>query len=58
MSQCRKCGEKRITRRRAGEFFCQRCGMQPGNSQMDRVGNPIPFLVLDVEVSDEASAHE
>lgn len=37
--QCRKCGAKPITRRRAGEFFCQHCGMQPGAAAMDRCGN-------------------
>lgn len=41
---CRKCGESKITRRRAGEFFCQRCGMQPGALQMDRSGAP-KFLI-------------
>jgi ribosomal protein L37AE/L43A len=40
--QCRKCGNGRTTRRRAGVFFCQHCGMQPGPSNMDRCGNPSP----------------
>lgn len=39
---CRKCGAKKVTRRRAGTFFCQRCGMQPGVDGFDRFGNPAP----------------
>ena len=40
--QCRKCGAKDITRRRAGVFFCQHCGMQPGQAAMDRAGFHAP----------------
>lgn len=40
MAHCRKCGSGKITRRRAGEFFCQHCGMQPGLLKMDRFGTP------------------
>lgn len=51
--QCRKCGAKNITRRRAGVFVCQRCGVQPGPACMDRAGNgdaaPLPVdLTQDV----------
>jgi ribosomal protein L37AE/L43A len=42
MADCRKCGSKKLTRRRAGEFFCQHCGMQPGVLRMDRLGNVTP----------------
>lgn len=38
--QCRKCGAKKTTRRRAGVFSCKRCGVQPGPFQMDRFGRP------------------
>lgn len=41
--KCRKCCG-RCTRRRAGEHFCQHCGMQPGAMQMDRSGFP-KFLI-------------
>lgn len=41
--KCRKCCGN-CTRRRAGEFFCQHCGMQPGAMQMDRGGVP-KFLI-------------
>lgn len=37
---CRKCGAKRITKRRAGVFSCARCGVQPGELRMDRSGKP------------------
>ena len=37
---CRKCGARHITKRRAGVFNCKRCGVQPGPSGMDRFGNP------------------
>ncbi|GLO70304.1 hypothetical protein MACH17_18210 [Phaeobacter inhibens] len=37
---CRKCGAKKITKRRAGVFWCRRCGMQPGQLKMDRAGIP------------------
>lgn len=36
---CRKCGNKKTTKRSAGVFHCKHCGMQPGQSQMDRFGN-------------------
>ena len=39
MANCRKCGAKKITKRSAGVFFCQHCGMQPGELRMDRFGN-------------------
>ncbi len=42
---CRKCGSNKTTRRRAGVFFCQHCGMQPGPTNMDRFGNPGPVHV-------------
>lgn len=35
---CRKCGAKRITRRKVGMFVCRRCGVQPGDMQLDRSG--------------------
>ena len=36
--QCRKCGAKNITRRKAGIFSCRHCGIQPGQLRMDRGG--------------------
>lgn len=39
---CRKCGAKRITKRRAGFFSCRHCGIQPNLNRMDRGGLPIP----------------
>lgn len=42
--QCRKCGSKGITRRRAGVFSCTHCGVQPGPSGMDRIGKPSVML--------------
>lgn len=39
---CRKCGSKKLTRRRAGFFLCQHCGVQPGVLRMDRFGNVPP----------------
>lgn len=42
--QCRKCGTKKTTRRRAGVFSCHHCGVQPGPANMDRAG--IPRLVI------------
>lgn len=42
MANCRKCGAKKITKRAAGVFFCQHCGMQPGELGMDRFGNVPP----------------
>jgi hypothetical protein len=41
--QCRKCGSKKTTRRRAGVFSCAHCGVQPGPFLMDRFGNPGPI---------------
>ncbi len=38
---CRKCGAKRITRRRAGVFVCRHCGVQPGPMGLDRGGVPL-----------------
>ena len=43
---CRKCGSLRVTRRRAGFFICQHCGVQPGVLRRDRSGNPT-LIVLD-----------
>lgn len=42
MCDCRKCGAKHVTRREAGVFFCQHCGMQPGQAGFDRSGAPNP----------------
>lgn len=39
---CRKCGSLRVTRRRAGFFICQLCGVQPGRANYDRLGNIPP----------------
>lgn len=39
---CRKCGSLRVTRRRAGFFICQHCGVQPSRSNFDRFGNIRP----------------
>ncbi len=39
---CRKCGNKKTTRREAGVFHCKRCGMQPCRSNFDRFGNAAP----------------
>lgn len=36
---CRKCGAKQVTRRAAGVFVCQHCGVQPGPLHLDRFGN-------------------
>jgi len=36
---CRKCGAKQITRRKAGVFVCAHCGIQPGPFNLDRGGN-------------------
>lgn len=36
---CRKCGAKHITRRRAGVFSCKHCGVQPGPMGLDRGGS-------------------
>lgn len=44
--QCRKCGTKKTTRRRAGVFSCGHCGVQPGPSNMDRAGIPRPVIVV------------
>ena len=43
---CRKCGSKKLTRRSAGFFICQHCGVQPGPLRRDRSGNPT-LIVLD-----------
>lgn len=42
---CRKCGAKKITRRRAGVFSCRHCGVQSGATNMDRAGNPMPVNI-------------
>lgn len=39
---CRKCGAAKITKRRAGVFSCNHCGVQPGQFRMDRTGIPGP----------------
>lgn len=36
---CRKCGARHITRRSAGIFVCQHCGVQPNLQTHDRFGN-------------------
>lgn len=41
MSFCRKCGARGITRRRAGVFSCNHCGVMPGSQNLDRSGNPM-----------------
>lgn len=41
---CRKCGAKQVTRRKAGIFLCQHCGFQPGPFNLDRFGNASPSL--------------
>lgn len=48
MANCRKCGAKKITKREAGVFFCQHCGMQPGELGMDRMGN-VPDRADEIE---------
>lgn len=48
--QCRKCGAKHITRRRAGVFACQHCGVQPGPTLMDRFGNA-RLVIVEPEVT-------
>lgn len=42
---CRKCGAKQITRRKAGVFVCQHCGIQPGPFNLDRGGFPTQLLL-------------
>lgn len=41
---CRKCGAKQITRRKAGVFVCAHCGIQPGPFNLDRFGNATLLL--------------
>lgn len=45
---CRKCGARHITRRSAGIFVCQHCGVQPNLQTHDRFGNVLrdPASVL------------
>lgn len=47
---CRKCGAKRITKRRAGVFSCGHCGVQPGPNNMDRSGC---FELVEAELETE-----
>lgn len=44
MAHCPKCGNNRPTKRAAGVFFCQHCGMIPGQHKFDRAGNPTQVL--------------
>lgn len=55
---CRKCGAKQITRRRAGVFSCHHCGVQPDLNRLDRGGLPIlkPAPVEPEPKADERNA--
>lgn len=52
MGKCRKC-EGKTTRRRAGQFFCQHCGMQPGAAGYDRGGGIMPYKRKAPEMTEE-----
>lgn len=47
---CRKCGNKKTTKRSAGIFHCKRCGMQPGQSNMDRFGNAQVAIPAEIDL--------
>lgn len=51
MANCRKCGAAAITRRKAGFFICQRCGVAPGTLSMDRFGNYLAVVAPPVSTA-------
>lgn len=53
---CRKCGARNITRRAAGYFSCNHCGVAPGPEHRDRSGHFTP-PALDIATSDSESIH-
>jgi hypothetical protein len=57
MSNCRKCGARKITRRSAGLFVCRRCGVQPGTFNFDRFGSASPRSVIE-PVSTQSSDYQ